>query len=226
MENCASSNAPTSAAAVPPDNPHGRAIDRHAARRHFRLGEAGLCAENIDEPVHVTGDIIARRIELEVHQALGLRSLTLLHGGADVGSDAVRQFQLVKNAADAVADGRISRQHVIERALGGVVFAFDTLAIFLDLVRIRSGVDFIGSNAERFDGHLGLGQRQPRRRQVPGHDRVKLIDFLQPLQTELVGCNRQKPKRADEQYSLQRNRQMNEFQYGHVRKGGILRGCF
>ena len=58
MKNCVNRNAPSNAAAVPPPTiAYRRAVGRSAVRRHLSLGGARFGAENVDQPVHVTGDL-------------------------------------------------------------------------------------------------------------------------------------------------------------------------
>ena len=105
-------------------------------RRHLRLGTARLGAENIDQPIHVTGDVVARRIEFEIHQALGLLRLAAFDAAADLRGDAVDELELVEYAPDIVGCGRIDGQHVVQGAAGGVVLSLHLLDRFLGLIGI------------------------------------------------------------------------------------------
>jgi hypothetical protein len=163
----------------------------------------------------MAGDVVARRIELEIHDAPGLVRLALFHRTADVGGDAVGKLQLVENAPHVVAGGRVVGQHVVQRQLGGVVLPLHVIGGFLGLVGVGRGIDFIGGDAERFDRRLGLGQCQPGRREMARYHRVEPVELFEPLQAEPIGRDRQKAKRADQQNGLRRNRQMEEFQYRH-----------
>jgi hypothetical protein len=53
----------------------------------------------------VTGDVVPRGIEFEIHQALGLLGLAAFHAAANLDGDAVGEFELVEDAPDIVAAG-------------------------------------------------------------------------------------------------------------------------
>ena len=201
----------------------GGAVDAGAVGRNLGLGVARARAENIDQPVHVKRHVVARRIELEIGDALGLIPFAALHRGLEVAGDAVGEFELAENAVDIVGRGGVVGQHVVERALGGAVVAFDLVGGFLGVVGIRGGVGLVGRDAEQFDRRLGFGEREPRRRDVARHHRVDAIEFAETVETEPVGGDRQHAQRGDQQHRLDRDRQTkNDTRRADVRHGG---GC-
>lgn len=192
-------------------------------RRHLSLSGARFCAENVDQPVHVTGDVVPRGIELEIHQALGLLGLAAFHAAANLDGDAVGEFELVEDAPDVVGGGRIGGQHVAQRTLGGVVLSLHLLDRFLGLIGIGGRIIFVDGDAERFACGFGLGEREARRRQMAREGGVEPVELVEAFEAEPIGCNRQKAEPGNEQDGLGRDRKMQEFQIGHDGEAVVMR---
>jgi len=192
-------------------------------RRHLSLSGARFCAENVDQPVHVTGDVVPRGIEFEIHQALGLLPLAAFHIAGNLGGDVVRKLELVENTPHIVAGGRIGGQHVVQRAPGGVVLSVHLLGGFPRQIGIGGGIAFIYGDAERFDRGLRLGQSEPGRRHMPRHGGVEPVELIEPLKAEPIGRYRQESEGRNEQNGLHRDRKMQEFQIAHDGKAGFMR---
>ena len=175
--------------------------------------------------VHVTRDVVARGIEFEIDDALGFVRLAGLDRAFEIDSDTVGKLQLVENTPHIGFGGRVVGQHVVQGAHGGSVMPLDLLGAFPGLFGIRCRIGFISCYAERLYRRLGLGERQPRRCEMPRHHGIELIECVEPLQAECVGRNRQKAQCSDQHDGLHRDWQMECFEIGHVGRMGRLEQC-
>jgi hypothetical protein len=162
----------------------------------LRLGAARVSAEDVDQPIHVTRNVVACRIELEIHDTLGRVRFAGLDRAFEIDGNAVNKLQLVENAPNIVDRGGIVGQHVVERTYGGVVLSLDLLGGFLGLIGIRSGMNLVSGDAERFDGRLGFGERQPRRREMPRHHRVESVQLVEPCRQNQLATIDKTPSAA------------------------------
>ena len=204
-----------------------RPVSQHAAVRCLGFRAARLCSENIDQPVHLKRDVVARRIEFEIDDSPRLFGVAGLERRFETGGHFVRDFQLFGYPPHIVRSGRIIGQHIVQRVLRGSVFALDRLGRLPGLIGIRRRPDFIGCDTKRFDGCLCFGEREPRRREMLRYHRVDPVEFVELLQTEPVGGNRQQAEGCDQQNGFRRDRQMDRIQVEHddgcaENSGGIL----
>ena len=181
---------------------------------------ARLAAQNIDQPVDLTGDVVARRVKPNVEKRARLRPVIGQDHPVDVLGDAMRDLELGADALDVLRPLWKIAEHIVQGCLCRVEFILHARGDAHGLIGVGRRVQLVGRQPERLDPGLGFGQSQPRRAHLLRKNAAELVKHVDAQQAEPVRQCRHHAEAGNQQHGFCRDRQPKSWnRQGH---GGMM----